>query len=70
MKKILIVMRMYSSVVVMIMAAINAALAQQEVHWLVPLAVNIVGIIVHAIVREVPQPAVTAALAKLRAERA
>lgn len=66
MEKLITLMKLYSNQVIAILSLINAALAQQEAHWLIVLAVNILGVIVHAILREVPQPEVAAKLASLR----
>lgn len=68
-KEVITLMRLYSNTVTAILVAINTALAQQEVSWLVVLLVNIAGLVIHAILREVPQPAVKAKLETLREER-
>lgn len=66
MERIITLMKLYSTQVITILGLINAALAQQEAHWLIVLIVNIIGVVVHAILREVPQPEVAAKLAALR----
>lgn len=66
MKKIIALIQLYSVQVLAILAALNTALAQQEVPWWVTLIVNIIGLIVGVIVRDIPQPAVAAKLARLR----
>lgn len=64
MKKLIALIQLYSVQVLAILATINTALAQQEVPWWITLIVNIVGVIVGMIVRDIPQPEVAA---KLRA---
>ena len=64
MKKIIVLIQLYSVQVLAILAAINTALAQQEVPWWITLIVNIIGVIIGMIVRDIPQPEVAA---KLRA---
>lgn len=64
MKKLIALIQLYSVQVLTILATINTALAQQEVPWWITLIVNIIGVIVGMIVRDIPQPEVAA---KLRA---
>jgi len=64
MKKLIALIQLYSVQVLAILATINTALAQQEVPWWITLIVNIIGVIVGMIVRDIPQPEVAA---KLRA---
>lgn len=64
MKKLIALIQLYSVQVLAILATINTTLAQQEVPWWITLIVNIIGVIVGMIVRDIPQPKVAA---KLRA---
>lgn len=70
MERILTLLRLYSVRVVAVLAVVNSALAviPDVPGWLM-ITVNVVGAIAHAIVREVPQPEVTAKLQKMRVER-
>lgn len=62
MKKLIALIQLYSVQVLAILATINTALAQQEVPWWITLIVNIIGVIVGMIVRDIPQPEVAAKL--------
>lgn len=62
MKKIIALIQLYSVQVLMILGAINTFMASTDVPWWFALAVNIVGIIVGMIARDIPQPEVAAKL--------
>lgn len=66
MNKLIALIQLYSVQVLAILGAVNTALAQQQVPWWVTLIVNVIGLIVGAIVRDIPQPTV---MAKLQAAR-
>ena len=68
MDKFITLMRLYSVQVLAILAAINTAIATQpQVPWWVTLGVNVLGLVVGMIVRDIPQPAVAMKLQALRA---
>lgn len=67
MKKLVTMLQLYSVQVLAILAAINTTIAASlDVPWWVVLIVNVVGVVVGMIAREVPQPVVAAKLAALR----
>lgn len=66
MQKIIALIQLYSVQVLALLATINTILAEQQLPWWVTLIVNVIGLIVGMIVRDIPQPAVAAKLARLR----
>lgn len=66
MNKLIALIQLYSVQVLGVLATLNTILAQQEVPWWITLIVNVIGLVVGTIVRDIPQPKVAA---KLQAAR-
>lgn len=65
--KFITLLRLYSIQVFAILAAINTFVASRaDVPWWFVLAINVVGVLVGMVAREVPQPVVVAKLKSLQ----
>lgn len=65
--KIIALIQLYSVQIALLLGAINTFIASRpDVPWWFVLAVNLVGVTVGMIVRDIPQPVVAAKLQALR----
>lgn len=67
MKKLVVLIQLYSVQVLAVLAAANAFVSSRpDVPWWMVLLLNVVGVLVGMVVRDIPQPQVAAKLAALR----